>query len=189
MPIRFATAADSASLLKIYAQYIGTPITFECTLPTEQAFTRRIASITGEYPYLVWEENGRPVGYAYAHRQREREAYQWNAELSIYLDKDHTSRGLGTKLYAVLIGLLKLQGIKTVYGGVTLPNEKSEGLHRKMGFQCLGVYHSTGYKDGAWHDVAWFEKAVAPYTDHPAPFLPIGKIPGEKRESILKMYG
>ena len=159
MIFRFATVQDSATLLEIYAQYIETPITFECALPTEQAFADRIHRIVQEYPYLVWEDDsGRVLGYAYAHRQMERAAYQWNAELSIYLDRAHTSQGWGKKMYLALMDLLALQGVKTVYGGVTIPNEKSERLHACLGFQRLGTYHNTGYKCGRWHDVAWFEK-------------------------------
>ena len=101
--IRFASADDSASLLKIYAQYIDTPVTFEYELPTEAEFAERIRRISAEYPYLVWEESGVPRGYAYAHRHRERAAYQWNAELSVYVDSSFTSGGIG-----------KRQGVRTL---------------------------------------------------------------------------
>ncbi len=186
MNIRFAQVADSKELLCIYAQYIDTPITFECVLPTEEAFAGRIAEIARDYPYLVCEEKGRIVGYAYAHRQMERAAYQWNAELSIYLDRTYTSKGLGRKLYGLLIELLKLQGVKTVYGGVTIPNLKSEMLHQSMGFRCLGVYHNTGYKAGAWHDVAWFEKEIASYELDPKPVLSIRALEGAAVARLLR---
>ena len=132
MIIRLANIEDSKALLNIYSQYIDTAITFECVLPTEKQFKERIAGIIKDYPYLVCEENGEILGYAYAHRQMEREAYQWNAELSIYLDKNFTSKGVGKKLYYILIDILKLQGIKNVYGGVTVPNEKSKNLHLSL---------------------------------------------------------
>lgn len=173
MNIRFATETDSAALLGIYAQYLDTPITFECALPTRQEFAQRIRAIGSEYPYLVCEEEGVVIGYAYAHRQMERAAYQWNAELSVYLDAGHTKKGIGKALYALLIEILIRQNVKTVYGGVTVPNEKSERLHEALGFQRLGTYHRTGYKCGAWRDVAWFEKQIAPYDDDPAPFVPL----------------
>ena len=188
MRLRMAEEADGAELLSIYRQYIDTPVTFEYTLPTRQEFETRIREITSQYPYLLWEDAGKAIGYAYAHRQMGREAYQWNAELSIYLDPSFTSRGLGKKLYLALMALLKKQGVRTVYGGVTIPNEKSERLHRGLGFGCLGIYHHTGYKCGAWHDVAWFEKGIAPYTLEPAPFVPIGKIPGEEIETVIEKY-
>ena len=186
MIIRLATVNDSTELLKIYAQYIDTPITFECSIPTENEFEKRIANITEEYPYLVCEEEGKIFGYAYAHRHMEREAYQWNAELSIYIDSNFTSKGVGKILYLTLMELLKLQGIKTVYGCVTVPNEKSEKLHTTLGFKQIGTYHNTGYKCNKWHDVSWFEKAIAPYDENPKDFVPISKISEDKIRAIIK---
>lgn len=188
MKIRFAAPDDAAALLRIYAQYIETTITFEYTLPTEQTFSERIASISSVYPYLVCEEGGRAVGYAYAHRQMEREAYQWNAELSIYLDPSVTSKGLGRKLYGVLMEVLKLQNIKTVYGVVTQPNLKSEKLHLSMGFTRAGFFRNTGFKCGAWRDVVWFEKQIAPYEPQPEPIRPIRELPRETLEAILQPH-
>ena len=188
MLIRPAEINDAEALLHIYSQYINTPITFEYELPSIPEFTERIRSTGAAYPYLVCEEEGRVLGYAYAHPRGERAAYQWNAELSVYLDASYTSRGLGKKLYHILIGILKLQGVRTVYGAVTLPNEKSEGLHASLGFKRLGTYHNTGYKSGAWHDVTWFEKQIAPYTPDPAPLLPIGSVSMEAIQAIIDEY-
>ncbi len=173
MEIRLARPEDSPGLLAVYAQYIHTPITFECQLPSEAEFAQRILEIGAQYPYLVCQQGRQLVGYAYAHRQMARQAYQWNAELSVYLDPAYTSQGLGKRLYSLLIAILARQGVKTVYGGVTLPNAKSERLHEGLGFRRLGVYRNTGYKCGAWHDVAWFEKQIAPYQLPPQPVLPI----------------
>ena len=182
--------ADTGSFLKIYSQYIQTPVTFECVLPCESEFAGRVKHIMASYPYFACEDSGKILGYAYAHRHMEREAYQWNAELSVYLDRDFTSRGLGSKMYECLLEILNLQGIKTVYGGVTLPNEKSERLHESMGFNRLGTYHNTGYKCGKWHDVAWFEKAIAPYDTDPKPILPVHEVPAEKiREICERAHG
>ncbi len=184
--LRFATPADTPALLAIYAQYIETPVTFEYTLPTEAEFRRRIENISADYPYLIWEEDGRVLGYAYAHRHMEREAYQWNAELSIYLDRGAHSRGLGTRLYTALIDILRLQGVRNVYGCITLPNDKSTGLHESMGFSRCCVYHSAGYKCGKWHDVCWYEKAIAPYDSPPAPFCSIRALSAGRLESLLQ---
>lgn len=188
MEVGFAREGDSRALLAIYGQYIHTPITFEDALPTEAAFAGRIREIGGAYPYLVCREAGRIVGYAYAHRQAERAAYQWNAELSVYLDPSHTAKGLGRRLYGLLIELLRLQGVRTAYALVTLPNGRSEGLHRAMGFRLMGVQRSAGYKDGAWRDVAWFEKPIAPYAPDPAPFRPIGSLPPETLTRLLEAF-
>ena len=185
MTFRFAEEADAPALLAIYGQYIDTPITFECALPSVESFTERIRSIRAAYPYIVCEEDGRIWGYAYAHRQAERAAYQWNAELSVYLDRSRTGQGLGRRLYTALMEMLRLQGIHTVYALVTVPNEKSEGLHGSMGFRHMGTQRSTGYKDGAWRDVAWFEKQIAPYDPDPAPPAPIGRVPAERLAEIL----
>ena len=188
MEIRFAKRSDGDALRRIYAQYIETPVTFEYDLPSAGEFAERVAAIGGEYPYLVCEENGRIVGYAYAHRQKEREAYQWNAELSVYLDRDFTSKGIGKALYGALMDILRLQGIKTVYGVVTIPNEKSERLHERIGFRISGTHRRTGYKCGRWHDIRWFEKQIGPYDGEPAPIRPVREIPAEELDGILQKY-
>ena len=183
--IRFALKDDGEAILNIYRQYIDTPVTFETRLPALAEFMDRIVQISAYYPYLVYEQEGEVLGYAYAHRQMEREAYQWNAELSIYLSDKIQSKGIGTRLYTTLIQLLKLQGIKNVYAGVTVPNEKSERLHEGFGFRRLGIYHKTGYKNRAWHDVCWFEKEISSRQGEPMPVLPIGLADQEKVQAIL----
>lgn len=174
--VRFATEADGPALLAVYAQYIDTSITFEYTLPTAEEFTGRIRDISRVYPYLVLERDGVPVGYAYAHRSREREAYDWVAELSIYLDRSATGQGLGKRLYSLLMDLLAMQGLKTAMGCVTVPNAASEALHAALGFTRVGLSPCAGYKAGAWRDVSWFEKALGPYDVPPAPLLPISAV-------------
>lgn len=185
MNIRFATPKDAPALLKVYAHYIHTPVTFECSLPSEEEFARRITNIAGFYPYLACEEGGALCGYAYAHRHMERAAYQWGAELSAYLAPPATAKGLGKKLYGILIAMSRLQGVATVYGGVTLPNAKSEALHASLGFRVLGTYSNAGYKAGRWHDVAWFEKQIAPYAAKPEPVVSITAVPAEHLEKII----
>lgn len=186
MKIRFAQPEDAEKLLNIYGQYMDTPVTFEYNLPTVEEFARRITQITEVYPYLICEQDKQIIGYAYGHRAMERAAYQWNAELSIYLHQDFTSKGLGKKLYTQLIEMLKLQGIRNVYGCVTVPNEKSERLHLSMGFQKLGIYHNTGYKCGKWHDVVWFEKQIQSY-DRPKPICSVHEISAERLKNILEL--
>ena len=188
MSIRLARPEDGPALLAIYGQYIHTPITFEYELPTQEEFARRISSTLEGYPYLVWEEGGAPLGYAYAHREREREAYRWNAELSIYLDSRATGRGVGRALYTALMELLALQGVRTAYGAVTDPNPASEGLHQALGFRRLGVHQNTGYKNGRWHGVIWFEKALAPYGPEPAPVVPFPRLSPEAVAAVLAKY-
>ena len=188
MTIRFATVSDAPALLAIYAQYIDTTITFEYDLPSVEEFAGRIRDISSYYPYLVCETDGNIVGYAYAHRARERTAYDWFLELSIYLDRGCTGQGLGTALYSALMDLLRAQNIKTVMGCVTLPNEKSEALHRTMGFRLVGTSANVGYKNGAWHDVAWFEKAIGAYEPTPSPVVSINDVAPETVATVLNKY-
>ena len=188
MKIRLATENDNIDLLKIYEQYIETPITFEYKLPTEEEFKARIKNITKEYPYIVCEEDNKIVGYAYANKFKDREAYSWDAELSIYIDKYYTSKGIGKKFYKILIEILKLQGIKNIYGCVTIPNEKSEKLHKSLGFKMSGVFANTGYKCGNWQDVAYFEKIVGEHDINPTQFIVIDKIEKEKLTKIIEKY-
>ena len=185
MKIRFAEKEDITAIRNIYAQYIRTPITFEYELPSEEAFAKRIAGLMKEYPCIVCESDKNILGYAYAHKFAERVAYQWNAELSVYLDMNSVSKGLGTKLYRILTEILKLQNITTVYGIVTLPNEKSERLHTSAGFSQICVLRNAGYKNGKWHDVAWFHKEIAPCLINPEEFLPINKISAAKLNEVI----
>lgn len=185
MEIRIATEDDAAEALAVYSRYIGTPITFEYELPSVGEFARRIRSTLAEYPYLVYTEEERVRGYAYAHRLAEREAYRWGAELSVYLDSGVTSRGIGRVLYGALIGLLKLQGVRTVYGCVTTPNPRSERLHEKLGFRRIGTLRRAGFKCGAWHDVTWFEKEIAVYDVPPPELVPFSRIAPEQIRGIL----
>lgn len=181
MTVRLATPDDARETLAIYAQSIDTPVTFEYELPTPEAFARRIHSTLERYPYLVCcDETGIVRGYAYAGRFGERAAYQWGAELSIYLDVAVIARGYGSRLYAALIALLHLQGIRTVYGCVTMPNPRSERLHEKFGFRRCALFHDAGFKCGAWRDVAWFEKEIAAWDGGTPPEpLPFSQIPPE----------
>lgn len=185
MTLRFAATADTRACLAIYAQYIDTSITFETVLPSEAEFSGRIASYGAVYPWLIAEEDGRVLAYAYAHRAQERAAYGWNAELSVYVSRDAAGRGLGSKLYGALLALLRAQGVRTAYGVVTMPNDRSRALHEKMGFRLLGTYHKSGYKNGAWRDVVWFEKHIGSFDGVPAPLIPIG---GIDDAAILKQY-
>ena len=170
--IRKVTVADAKVLLDIYAPYVATPITFENEIPTVEEFARRIREIAAFYPYLVCEVEGRIVGYAYAHRQMERAAYQWNAELSVYIDAAFAGQGIGKQLYTRLIELLKQQHVKTLYALITLPNEASIALHRSFGFQEVGVWRQTGYKCGRWHDVMWMDLHIASMEGEPEALEP-----------------
>jgi len=152
--IRLVTQEDSDAILKIYLPFItDTVVTFEYKVPTLTEFKERMADIQKNYPWLVCEINNRITGYAYASRFREREAYKWSVDFSVYVDPEYHGKGIGKALYFALSELLKLQGYYNAYAGVTLPNVKSEGLHESFGFKAVGVYHKVGYKFDRWHDV------------------------------------
>ena len=172
MHIRLASADDADDIRAVYAPFVDTPVTFEEEAPSCETYRERIVRICEKYPCLVAEENERIVGFAYAHELRERIAFQWNAELSVYLAPAAQGQGAGSRLYAALIELLRLMGIKAVYGVVTSPNAASERLHHAFGFALMGVQPHAGFTCGAWHDVSWYVREIAPFEDAPAPPVP-----------------
>lgn len=188
MKLRFAVPEDVPALLDIYAQYIPTEVTFEYVLPSREEFARRMADFSAVYPYLVLEEDGRALGYAYAHRCAQRAAYGWGAELSIYLHPDTAGHGAGRRLYQALMDLLRLQGVQTVYGLVTSPNPASERLHQSLGFRLMGVQKKAGYKNGRWIDLLRFERPIGAYEPVPAPVIPIGGLPEESIQAVFQRF-
>ena len=155
--IRFAEPSqDAPRILAVYAPYVErTAVTFETDVPDLAEFTARVAGIAKDFPYLLLEIDGVLAGYAYAHRQAERAAYRWNAELSVYLAEDFVHRGLGGPLYALLMRLLGMQGYVNLYACVTSSNAVSIALHERMGFVRVGEFPASGYKFGQWHGVTW----------------------------------
>jgi L-amino acid N-acyltransferase YncA len=168
MIIRAIAIADAKAVLNIYKPYIETTaITFETSMPSIQDFTERIKSNTEKYPWLVAEDQGRIIGYAYASKHRDREAYQWCVESSVYVMEEYHSKGIAKELYATLFEILQQRGYVNVYAGITLPNPKSHSFHAKMGFEPIGIYKNIGYKLGKWHDVAWLVKTINLHTKDP----------------------
>lgn len=178
MSIRVARAEDAAGMLEIYAPHVsyGT-CTFETVVPSREDFSQRIEKGLSRFPWIVFEENNRIGGYVYASTHREREAYQWTCECSVYVHPDLKGRGLGSKLYSVLFELLKSQGLFNVYAGISLPNEASIRLHEKCGFQHFAVYENVGYKLGAWQKVGWWKLQLLPYKLNPPPPLKFSMLP------------
>lgn len=168
MNIRRATVDDAAELLGIYAPYVErTAITFEYDVPSLDDFRSRVERIGAHFPYLVAEDGGRIVGYAYAHEFRERAAYQWNVESSIYLDMAMRHHGTGRLLYAELERQLKDMGMKNIYACISYKDEADEYLpldsihfHETMGYTRCGLFHKCGYKFGRWYDTLWVEKLI-----------------------------
>ena len=174
--IRFADPArDAGRILAVYRPFIeNTAITFEDEVPGEAAFARRVADIARDFPYLLLEVDGELAGYAYAHRQHERAAYAWNAELTIYLDARWQHKGLGAPLYALLMRLLERQGYISFFALITASNAASLALHEKLGFAQVGYHARTGWKFGAWHDVAWLCRRA--HDGKPGKIVPVGAL-------------
>lgn len=186
MTLRIATPGDAYALAEIYAYYVEqTAITFEYDAPDAAEFAERIAHKLEKYPYLVAEVDGEVVGYAYASELRERAAFGWDAELSVYLHPDKRGRGIGERLYSALIELLKLQRFVALYACITSPNEPSIKLHEKLGFTYAGRFKATGYKRGKWHDVLWYEKRIGG-DGKPLPVIDFPALDRKTVEQILK---
>lgn len=187
--IRFVKTTDASRILSIYEPYIEkTSITFECKIPSLKDFTQRVEKISSFYPYIVCEVDDEVVGYAYAGKIREREAYQWDAELSIYLDEQYHHMGIGKLLYMALIDLLKLMNIYNIYGVITLPNDASVSLHKDLGFKELGIFQKTGYKFDSWYDVIWLDKSINEFVCPPKPLLSIHDVDEDAINKVISNY-
>lgn len=161
--IRLATHADVPAILAIYTPYIlETAITFEYDVPTMEVFTARFDGIIRRYPWIVWEENGEILGYAYASDAFERAAFAWDADLSIYLRMDVRGKGIGSRLYDCLEQMLKKMGYHNLYALITGENMASVRFHERRGYECLGRLKQTGYKLNRWHDLYWYGLRLCP---------------------------
>jgi L-amino acid N-acyltransferase YncA len=161
--IRLATLDDALGVHAIYAPVVReTAISFELEPPTVEEMQTRIKKTLERWPWLVCEYRGKILGYAYASQHRERAAYQWAVDVSVYTQASVRRSGVGRALYHSLFPLLALQGFYHAYAGITLPNPASVGLHESLGFQPVGVYRSVGHKQGVWHDVGWWQLALQP---------------------------
>jgi L-amino acid N-acyltransferase YncA len=167
--IRLANEKDAEGILAIYAPYIkNTSYTFETEIPSIESFAQRINTYLINWPWLVCEVNGTIAGYAYATRYRERTAYQWCTESSVYIHNDHQRSGIARVLYTALFEILKKQGFRNVYAVINLPNDKSVKFHESCGFKYFVTYEKVGYKLGKWKDVGWWRLSINDYTDEPA---------------------
>ena len=166
--IRDVTLDDAKRLLEIYAYYVeNTAITFEYDVPSLEEFENRIKNITKKYPYIVAVKDGKIVGYAYSSVFKDRRAYDYSTELTIYLDKDCTKSGVGRILYTELENRLKAIGMKNLYACIGVPNEEDEHLtnnsaefHEHMGYKLCGTFTNCGYKFGKWYSMVWMEKLI-----------------------------
>lgn len=181
--LRLAKPADAEALLKVYAPFVASEdralsdVSFEYEVPSVAEFADRIKNIAVGYPYIVCEQDGKAIGYVYAHPYIQRAAYQWGAEVTIYLAPAGQGRGIGRVLYTLLEDLLRLQGVVTLYSCITASNEHSVGMHKAMGYKIIGTFNGTGFKHGDWLDMVWMEKVIAPHPAVPQPLKAIGELP------------
>ena len=161
MRIRSATKADARDLLDIYGPVVETTaISFELARPGIQEFAARIEKVVDGWSWLVAEEDGQCVGYAYGSVHRERPAYRWSTEVTAYVHPAHHRKGIGGALYRQLFDRLAEKGYCNAFAGIALPNEASVALHRSVGFEPIGVFRNIGWKFARWHDVAWFQRKL-----------------------------
>lgn len=172
--VRPATVADAAACAAIYEPYItDTAISFELVPPGAAEMAERIVDFAATHAWLVAEQGDRIIGYAYGHAFAPRAAYAWSVETSIYVDLGHRGGGVGRALYGDLLPILAARGYRRAFAGIALPNEPSVGLHAALGFETVAVFRRVGWKQGAWHDVAWMQLDLVPGDD--------GEPPGDLR--------
>lgn len=166
--IRVARVDDGPDLAEIYAPIVrDTSISFEEVPPTADEMSRRIESTLRTHPWLVAEDAGTAIAYAYAAAHRVRAAYRWSCDVSVYVAEGSRRAGLAQDLYAQLIRTLINLGFGSAFAGITLPNEASVGFHKRMGFELVGVYRRVGFKNGDWRDVGWWSRPLQTLDDQP----------------------
>lgn len=160
--IRSATPDDAQALCAIYNHYVlNTLITFEEQAVTHDAMGERIAQISASCPWLVMQEQGTLIGFAYASPWKNRSAYRFCLESTLYLAQEATGRGAGRQLYEALLAALRAKAIHSVIAGIALPNPASVALHQKMGFEQVAHFKQLGWKFEQWIDVAYWELTLS----------------------------
>ncbi len=189
--LRLAEDEDAPALLEIYRPYVESPdfsvsdTSFEYEAPSLEEWRERMAAIRRVFPYLVIEENARPVGYAYGHSYRERAAYHGCVEVTVYLEQEATGRGLGRILYAGLEEILCSMGIVNAYACITAHNEASLAFHRALGYKLCGSFPKSGFKNGHYIDMVWLAKQLAPYPPMLGPLQRVCDLERAHLEAIL----
>ncbi|MBR6771979.1 MAG: N-acetyltransferase [Clostridia bacterium] len=177
--LRPASPRDASEILSIYSPFIlNTTVTFETEVPSEESFALRIENVTKTYPWVVCEHEGKIIGYAYSARHRERAAYGFSAELSVYVRPEYSGRGIGKLLCREIIDISEKLGVCTLFSAISVPNEKSIALHRSLGFSKCGHFERAGRKFDKWLDLAWYELFLS--DDPPKSLRPVNIILSEQ---------
>jgi L-amino acid N-acyltransferase YncA len=176
--LRLATSDDAAALVAIYAPMLrDTAITFEVEPVGTDEMRRRVTTTLRRHPWLVAEIDGEVAGYTYAAQHRTRAAYDWSADVSVYLAPQARGHGMGSALYTALLHLLTAQGYANALAGIALPNDASVRLHESLGFTAVGVYRAVGWKLGSWHDVGWWQLRLTNSDAEPRPLIDLPDLP------------
>ena len=176
-PVRDATVDDAAACARIYEPYVrDTVASFELEPPTAAEVAGRIAAALARHAWLVLEDDGRVVGYAYGSTFNARAAYDWTTSVSVYTEPGRRRTGAGRALYTALLDRLAARGYRTALAGIALPNDASVGLHTAMGFELVGTYRRVGWKLGRWNDVARYQRTLGDPTDDAPPERPGGTV-------------
>jgi phosphinothricin acetyltransferase len=191
--LRIAEARDAERIAEIYKPYVErTGISFEETPPSAEEMRGRIEDILSSYPYLVYEEKRLVLGYAYASRYRERSAYRWSLESSIYVAEEARGRGVGKALMGALIDILRDLGFVNFYAVITPPNPASFALHARFGFEPLASFPDTAFKSGGWLGVDWMQlrlNDLPERPEEPIPFPEYARAKADRLTEILKARG
>jgi phosphinothricin acetyltransferase len=175
--VRLAAKEDAKEILEIYSpSVLSAAISFETEVPSVEEMQSRIESCLQKFPWIVCTVDEKIAGYVYASKHRERDAYQWSCECSVYTQTNFKGKGIGKELYYLLFQILKLQGFRNVYAGITLPNEASVHLHEKCGFKKFASYENIGNKFAKWHTVGWWKLQINDYDLNPPPPLKISQL-------------
>lgn len=178
--IRSATVDDAPTLLNIYSYYVeNTGVTFEYEPPTLDEFRSRIASTLPKYPYLCILRGDEILGFAFAHAFRERPAYDYSVETTIYIRHDVRGEGCGRAVYTTLEEALRKMNVTNLYACVGYADQEDEYLtnaspkfHERMGYRTVGKFYNCGYKFGRWYSMIWMEKIIGEFTPDPEPIIP-----------------
>lgn len=182
--IRTVRPEDAGALADIYSYYVeNTAITFEYDAPDEAEFRRRIAAITARYPFVIAEADGEVAGYGYTGAFKERAAYDWAVETSIYVRNGAQGRGIGSAIYDALEKISAKQHVTNMNACIAYTEIEDEFLtngstrfHEASGYSMVGRFHKCGYKFGRWYDMVWMEKIIADHPEKPEKFVPFAEI-------------
>jgi L-amino acid N-acyltransferase YncA len=157
--VREAGPQDADGCLAIYRPYVeNTAVSWELEVPTADEMAKRIAAAADTHAWLILESGDQTIGFAYSHAFNLHSAFQWSVQTGLYIVDDRHRRGGGRALYTQLFNRLGERGYRRAFAGITQPNEASNGFHRSMGFEDVGLYRRVEWKHDCWHDVAWMQR-------------------------------